>query len=43
MQRQVKKNVHHHIYENKGTMYVIINGHKTDVQKAITKKKEKYM
>ena len=41
MQRQVKKkNTHHHIYENK-VKCILINGHKTNVKEAVTKKKEK--
>ena len=35
-----KKNIHHHIYENK-VQCISINGHKTSVQEAVTKKKEK--
>ena len=37
-----KKNIHHHIYENR-VQCMSINGHKTGIQEAITKKKEKYM
>ena len=35
-----EKKLHHHIYEKK-VQYMSINGHKTSVQEAITKKKEK--
>ena len=43
MQRQVKKNIHHYIYENK-VQCMPINGLKTGVQEAnVTKKKEKYI